>query len=89
MRGTGHQPVRPGEGPARAQRLRRPSWRDPRLLAGLALVLGSVVLGTSVVAAADDTIAVYAAADALVAGDPLETDALTVVRVGADLPADL
>ena len=36
-----------------AARLRRPSWRDPRLLVGLLLVAVAVVVGTTAVAAAD------------------------------------
>ncbi len=77
-----------------AVRLRAPSWRDPRLLVGVLLVLGSVVLGARVVAAADDTTPFYAAAGPLVPGDRVEADDVRVVEVlleGADgtyLPAD-
>lgn len=64
-----------------ARRLRPPSWRDPRLLVGVLLVLGSVVLGSRVVAAADDTVAVWAAVGPLVAGDPVTPERLTAVDV--------
>jgi hypothetical protein len=64
-----------------AARLQRPSWRDTRLIVGLLLVLASVVLGARVVAAADDTVPVYAAATTLVTGRTLSTGDLTVVRV--------
>jgi len=37
-----------------AARLVRPRWLDPLLVTGLLLVLGSVVVGTRVIAAADD-----------------------------------
>lgn len=67
-----------------ALRLRPPSWRDPRLAIGIALVLSSVVIGALVVAGADDTVAVYAADGALVPGDTLDRDSLTVVRVRLD-----
>ena len=40
----------------RATRSRRPGWRNPRLLIGLALVAGSVLVGARLVAAADDTV---------------------------------
>ena len=77
-----------------AHRLRRPSWKDPRLLVGVLLVLASVALGSRVVAAADETVGVWAAADALVAGDRVHDGALSVVQVRLDgaperyLPAD-
>jgi hypothetical protein len=65
--------TRPGELPApQAARLRRPSWRDARLLVGLLLVLGSVLLGARVVAAADDTVPVWAANDVLAPGSSLD-----------------
>lgn len=65
--------TRPGELPApQAARLRRPSWRDARLLIGLLLVLGSVLLGARVVAAADDTVPVWAADDVLAPGSSLD-----------------
>ncbi|MFZ5872502.1 MAG: SAF domain-containing protein [Actinomycetota bacterium] len=67
-----------------AQRLRRPSWKDPRLAVGVVLVLASVALGSRVVAAADDTVPVYAAAGALVPGDPLQESRLTVVQARVD-----
>lgn len=76
MSGTGH---RPGPTSPPAVRLHRPGWRDPRLLVGLALVAGSVALGSSLVAAAADSVLVYAAVEPLVAGDPLDP-ALLVVR---------
>jgi hypothetical protein len=64
-----------------ATRLRRPRWTDPRLLVGLVLVAVATVAGTRVVAAADDTAAVWAVADAVRAGDPVRPDLLEVTRV--------
>jgi hypothetical protein len=64
-----------------ATRLQRPSWRDTRLVVGLLIMLASVALGARVVAAADDTVPVYAANATLVTGHPLTTADLTVVRV--------
>lgn len=90
MAGQPHPPTSPA-----ALRLRRPGWRDPRLLLGIVLVAGSVALGSTLVSAAGRTVPVYAAAEALVPGDVLDVDALRVrdVRLGdaddAYLPADV
>lgn len=43
-----------------ANRPRRSRWRDPRLWLGALLMLASVVIGARVLAAADDTVAVWA-----------------------------
>lgn len=71
-----------------AARLRRPSWRDTRLLVGVVLVLASIAIGARVVAAADDTVPVYAARTTLPAGTTLSGDVLSVVqvRLGASAP---
>ncbi len=68
-----------------ATRLRRPGWRDPRLLVGLVLVAASVALGAWAVGAAGRTVPVYAAVGSLVPGDVLDADAVEVreVRLGA------
>jgi hypothetical protein len=79
---------------APAARLRRPSWRDTRLLVGVVLVLVSVALGARVVALADETQPVYAARVTLPPGTALTADALVVARAkitgtsGRYLPAD-
>ncbi len=89
MSGHLHPPASPA-----ALRLRRPGWRDPRLLLGIVLVAGSVGLGSVLVSAAGRTVPVYAAAEALVPGDVVDAAALRVreVRLGdvgdAYLPAD-
>ena len=79
----------------RARRLRAPSWRDPRLLVGLALVLGSVVLGARTVEAARATTGVWAVAVPVGAGSALGTAQLRVAQVSVEgataaayLPAD-
>lgn len=64
-----------------ASRLRRPSWRDSRLLIGVVLVLASVAIGARVVAAADETVPVFAAASTLTSGHPIGRNDLRVVRV--------
>ncbi len=55
-----------------AQRLRRPSWRDPRLGVGVLLVAASVALGSWAVARADETVDVLMTVGALTPGDRLE-----------------
>jgi hypothetical protein len=71
-----------------ARRLRQPSWRDLRLLVGVALVLLSVVVGALVVSGADRTEPTYAATRALLPGQVLDADDLTVVgaRVAGGAP---
>ncbi len=65
----------------RANRARVPGWRNARLLVGLVLVAGSVLLGARVLAAADDTVGVWALAHDLPAGVPVGEDDLVVRRV--------
>ena len=64
-----------------AARLQRPSWRDPRLLIGLVLLLTSTAFGARVIASADHTEPVYAARGALPTGTSLTADVLQVARV--------
>jgi Flp pilus assembly protein CpaB len=66
------------------RRVRPPQWLDLRLVLGLLLVLGSVLLGARVVSAADATVPVWAAADDLAAGTVLTADDLVVVDVRLD-----
>ncbi len=61
-------------GSPQAARLRRARWHDPRLIIGVLLVLGSVLMGTRVIAAADDTVPVLVAAADLAPGQPLTPD---------------
>lgn len=64
-----------------ATRLRRPGWRDPRLLIGLAMVAGSVALGSWVVQEAQRTTGVYVARDALTPGSDVTGEELAVAQV--------
>jgi hypothetical protein len=68
------------ESPA-ARRLTLHRWRDPRLWVGLVLVAASVLVGSRLLATADDTVGVWAAAHDVAAGTPLTADALVVRRV--------
>src|SRR4051794_1386942 len=77
-------------GPAEAppgpvpRRVRPPRWLDLRLVLGLVLVLGSVLLGARVVSAADATVPVWAAAGDLAAGTVLTPADLVAVDVRLD-----
>lgn len=64
-----------------AVRLHRPGWRDPRLLLGLVLVGGSVLLGVWILGDAARTTPVVVAREALVAGDRLTADAVEIQEV--------
>ena len=64
-----------------ALRSHRAAWRDPRLWIGIVLVAASVVVGARVLAAADDTVQVWAAAGDLGAGRRVEADDLVAQRV--------
>lgn len=65
-------------------RLKKPSWKDPRLLVGLLLVLASVVGVVSLVGAADRTTDVYVSRQAIAVGERLTSDntARAKVRLG-------
>lgn len=78
-RDLGNSPGTPAPPPA--TRVARPGWRDPRLWIGVLLVAGSVVAGARLLAAADDTVAVWALADDRGSGSPVVAADLEVQRV--------
>lgn len=69
-----------------AARLHKPSWRDTRLVVGVVLVLLSMTVGAKAIAAADDTVPMYAAAASLVPGQPVTQG--DVKRVDVQLGVD-
>jgi hypothetical protein len=77
--------VLPGPTP---RRVRPPRWLDLRLVLGVLLVLGSVLLGARVVSAADSTVPVWSAAGDLAAGTELTADDVVAVDVRLDAAAD-
>lgn len=64
-----------------ANRLRRPSWRDPRLVVGLLLVATSVAAGSWVVSAAQASTPVWAARGTLTPGVEITAQQLEVAEV--------
>ena len=92
MSATRTEPTAPGAtapGPAAVpgtvpRRVRPPRWLDLRLVLGVLLVLGSVLLGARVVAAADATVPVWSAAGDLAAGTQLTAEDLVAVDVRLD-----
>ena len=72
-----------GSAPA-ARRVRPPRWLDLRLVLGVLLVLGSVLLGARVVTGADATVPVWSAGGDLAAGTVLHADDLVAVSVRLD-----
>ncbi|HIZ36272.1 MAG TPA: hypothetical protein H9815_10880 [Candidatus Ruania gallistercoris] len=62
-------------------RIRRPSWRDPRLGVGVLLVAGSVALGSWTMARADHTVTVFTAATVLAPGEVLAEEDLVATQV--------
>lgn len=69
-----------GSGPT-LRRLRRPGWRDPRLLIGVALVLLSAVGGSLLVQHLSRTDTVLVATSALVPGDEIAAEDLQPAEV--------
>lgn len=62
-------------------RLKPPSWKDPRLLVGVLLVLASVVGVVSLVGSADRTTEVYAARDSIAVGEKLTAENVVRAKV--------
>ncbi|WP_026550304.1 hypothetical protein [Arthrobacter sp. Br18] len=64
-----------------AERLKKPSWRDPRLLVGLLLVLASTAGIVALIGSVDRTTEVLAAKSDIAVGSPLVPDDFDVVPV--------
>lgn len=72
-----------------AARLRRPTWRDPRLVVGVVIVAASVALGSWAVSSAGRTVPVYAADGTLTPGEPVDAAQLRTVDVRIDAGTEL
>ncbi len=62
-------------------RLRRPRWKDPRLIIGVVLVLASVLLGGLLAARISGTTTVLAAREPIVPGQQITAEDLIAVEV--------
>ena len=67
--------------PTGTARLKAPSWKDPRLLIGMLLVLLSVSGVVAVIGSADKTNKVYAAKESIAVGQSITMDDLVAVDV--------
>jgi hypothetical protein len=81
---AGPAPRSPRADPTEAARLRRPSWRDPRLLAGVLIVALSVSGVIALLTAQNRTVEIYAADRLLTVGDRFTVEDLRVVDVQID-----
>lgn len=64
---------------AAMMRLRKPRWKDPRLIVGIVLVVASVLMGAVLVSRLSETTSVLIARSAVVPGDPLASADLVAV----------
>jgi hypothetical protein len=70
-----------GSGSARpVRRFNASPWRDPRLIAGVLIVLASSALGGWAIAEADQTVAYWATRSGIRAGEPVHRDDLVAVH---------
>ncbi|MHA7173677.1 hypothetical protein [Arthrobacter monumenti] len=68
-------------GREQAGRLKKPSWKDPRLVVGLLLVLASIAAVVAIVGKADQRTSVYAAKDTISVGERIQEGDLVAVPV--------
>lgn len=66
---------------APVMRLRRPRWKDPRLIVGIILVLSSVLMGSLLVSRLSATTPVLVARSTITPGDRIEEGQLTMVEL--------
>ncbi|WP_207343817.1 hypothetical protein [Arthrobacter sp. E3] len=69
------------DGQGQVPRLRKPSWKDPRLLIGILLILASVAGVVALVGNAGKTVPMYVARDALVVGQKITVESFTLIEV--------
>jgi len=66
---------------ATAARLKRPSWKDPRLLVGVLMVLASMAGVIFLIGSADRTTEVYAAREGIAVGERLTQENVVAAKV--------
>ncbi|WP_232820373.1 SAF domain-containing protein [Brachybacterium sp. YJGR34] len=70
-------------------RLRRPRWKDPRLIVGIVLVVASVLMGALLVSRLSATTPMLVAKAPIVPGDEIDAADLTTVEMRLGDQADL
>ncbi|GAA4370008.1 hypothetical protein [Paeniglutamicibacter cryotolerans] len=71
-----------------ARRLRKPGWKDPRLIVGTLIVLASVAGTAALVAGLDETTPMYVAKADIPLGGPVTADSLAIANVRLEGLAD-
>ncbi|MDN5755475.1 MAG: hypothetical protein ACTHWW_01640 [Arthrobacter sp.] len=71
-----------------ARRLRKPGWRDPRLIVGILLVIGAVAGVLTLLSWQNKTVPVYVASQDISMGEKIEASGLDVVDVRLDSVQD-
>lgn len=66
---------------AAMMRLRKPRWKDPRLIVGIVLVVASVLMGAVLVSRLSETTSVLVARSAIVPGDAISAEDLETVEL--------
>lgn len=66
---------------APVMRLRRPQWKDPRLIVGIVLVVASVLMGALLVSRLSETTPVLIARSPIVPGDEIDAADLVTVEL--------
>lgn len=66
---------------APVMRLRRPRWKDPRLIVGIILVVASVLMGALLVSRLSETTPVLVARSPIAPGDTIDASDLVVAEV--------
>ena len=69
------------QGATPATRNKRPSWRDPRIIAGIVLIAASVLIGAKLMASLDDTVGVWAMREDLSKGSKIADSELIVTQI--------
>ncbi len=80
--------TRGAQQPGEAPRLKKPSWKDPRLLIGLLLVLASTAGVIALLDSQDTTVQVYSAREDIAVGSALSAEDLVAVPVQLGEAAD-
>lgn len=76
--------MEPNTSDGEARRLRKPGWKDPRLLVGILLMVASVAGVVALISSLDKSVAMYIAKEDISLGEKVEASRLSVVEVRLD-----